>query len=119
VVDEVEPEHTGEVIRRLRSLAGLTVEDVAEQAGVDPLWLAGLEKGEGVEDLGYDDVLRLVRATQPARPDWWDEGHEHDLHLGPGADHRASTDGDRRYWARIESVREEIRRHYQRGRQAS
>lgn len=82
MVAEAEPAHTGEVLCRLRAKAGLTIDEVAARAAVEPAQLASLEAGTGVRDLGYDEVLRLVRATQPPRPDWWDEGYEHDLNLG-------------------------------------
>lgn len=119
MVAEAEPAHTGEVISRLRAKAGLSLEEVAARAAVEPAQLASLEAGIGVEDLGYDDVLRLVRATQPPRPDWWDEGHEHDLNLGAFAMRNGETETDRQYWARIESVREDIHRHFEHGRRAS
>jgi len=45
----------------------------------------------------------LVRATEPPRPQWWDDGHEHDLHLPPEA--IADQDRDQQYWDRIERVR--------------
>jgi hypothetical protein len=50
---------------------------------VSEAWLAALEQGVGTADVPYAIWLTLVQATQPPRPDWWDEGYEHDLTLGP------------------------------------
>lgn len=92
----------------------MTLEEVAERAGVDPDWLADLERGVGLGDMSFSRWLPLVRATQPPRPEWWDEGHEHDLNLGPGSHGQPITDGEREYWRRIEAVRREIERSYAR-----
>lgn len=110
-----EPRHGGEYLRRLRERAGMTLGQVAERARVDPGWLAEIEE-HGTESLLYSQILDLVRATQPPRPEWWDEGHEHDLLVGPAGYPPPRTDGERRYWARVEAVRSAIRRHYRRGR---
>jgi transcriptional regulator with XRE-family HTH domain len=110
--------HSGEYLRSLRERAGMTVEEVAQRAGVDPTWLSDVERN-GTHDLLYSDICSLVRATQPPRPDWWDEGYEHDLNLGPDAVVGPLTPSQQEYWARIEAVRAEIRRHYDRGRRAS
>jgi hypothetical protein len=94
---------TSAYVRSLRCKAGLGITEVADRAGVDPAWLERFEAG--LEELGinYDQLLTLVRATQPPRPEWWDEGHEHDLHLPAGA----IVEGARnpKYWERIERVR--------------
>lgn len=96
----------------------MTVGEVAGRAGVDPEWLADVEK-HGTESLGYGEITALIRATQPPRPDWWDEGYEHDLMLGPEGYAAPRTETQRRYWRRIEAVRATIRDHYRRGRAAS
>lgn len=67
-------------LRKLRNEANLSIEVVAERAGVSSTWLERFEAGTDEGDISYDLILRIVRATQPPRPDWWDEGHEHDLH---------------------------------------
>lgn len=113
-----EPRHAGEQLRSLRERAGMTLDEVAARAGVDPRWLARIER-EGTEGLLYSEIMAIARATQPPRPEWWDEGHEHDLHLGEGAYVGLLTPEQEAYWAKIQAVREEIRRHYRRGRRAS
>jgi len=50
----------------------------------------------GTQRLSYEQITSLVRATQPPRPSWWDEGHEHDLslvdaHLAPRSGLRPIT----------------------------
>jgi transcriptional regulator with XRE-family HTH domain len=110
-----EPRHGGEYLRRLRERAGMTAREVADRAGVDPGWLADVEE-HGTEGLSYSEITELVRATQPPRPPWWDEGHEHDLLLGPDGYAEPRGESQRRYWRRIEAVRAAIRDHYQRGR---
>lgn len=101
-----EPAHTGELVRRLREAAGLSVEQVAERAGIAPQRLQALETGQGVGELGFAEVCALVRATQPPRPQWWSEAFEHDLtvaRLGPPA-----TAEGRRYWKRVAEVRKQL-----------
>jgi transcriptional regulator with XRE-family HTH domain len=100
----------------MRERAGMTIEEVATRAGVDPQWLASIEAGVGTHDVLYSQWLTLVRATQPPRPEWWDDGHEHDLHLPPGGHHEPRTPAEQDYWERIERVRSGIREHYRRGR---
>jgi len=103
-----EPAHTGELVRRLREAAGLSIEQVAAGGGVTPERLKALEAGQGVAELGYDDVCALVRATQPPRPTWWLDGFEHDLtvtRLAPPA-----TPAGRRYWSQVAEVREQLER---------
>lgn len=100
------PAHTGELVRRLREAAGLSVEQVAVRAGITRESLRALETGQGVSELGYDDVCALVRATQPPRPTWWSDGFEHDLtvtRFGPPA-----TAEGRRYWSRVAEVRQQL-----------
>ncbi len=95
---------TREYVHAHRVAARLSIEELAARADVDPRWLAAFEAGERGEELTYDVLLALVRATEPARPDWWDEGHEHDLRLPAGAaGHTESTGND--YWERVEAVR--------------
>jgi transcriptional regulator with XRE-family HTH domain len=112
---DVETPHAGEELRSLRERAGMTVEEVAARAGVDPGWLAELESGTGTREVLYSQWVELVKATQPPRPQWWDEGHEHDLSLPPDGHHDPTTDTGRRYWDRIAAVRAEIEAHYRRG----
>ena len=76
---------TFEYIHLLRVRSGLRVGEVARRAGVTSQWLEQFEAGLIVEGINYDQLLALVRATQPERPEWWDCGHEHDLHLPPSA----------------------------------
>jgi hypothetical protein len=71
---------TSEFVRRHRVNAGLSVSELAVRVGVSPAWLERVEAGHGGDELTYDGLLALVRATRPPRPAWWDEGHEHDLH---------------------------------------
>jgi len=108
--------HAGEQLADLRTKAGLTVGELAARAGVDPEWIAQLEAGVGTGDVLYHQWVALVRATQPPRPSWWDEGHEHDLSLPPGGHRAPQTESGRAYWARIEAVRAGITEHYSRGR---
>jgi len=111
-----EPAHAGVQLQRLRLAAGMTVVEVAERAGVDAGWLARLEAGEGTHDVLYSQWVALARATQPPRPDWWDDGYEHDLALPPGGHREPTTEGGRRYWDRVAAVAAEIEEHYARGR---
>lgn len=90
-------------MRQLRLRAGKTVEQVAARAGMETNELEEIERC-GTERLSYDQITSLVRATQPPRPEWWDEGHEHDLslidaHIPPRSGAEAN------YWARIANVR--------------
>lgn len=111
-----EAAHAGEQLQRLRAAAGMTVEQVAERAGVDGEWLRRLEAGEGTHDVLYSQWTALVRATQPPRPEWWDDGYEHDLSLPPDGHREPTTDSGRRSWARVAAVAAEIEEHYGRGR---
>jgi hypothetical protein len=99
---------TSEYVRSHRVASGLSIEQLAARVDVDPGWLAAFEAGERVEELTYDLLLRLVRATEPPRPEWWDDGHEHDLHLPAGAE---GVGGARHsdYWRRVAAVRAESR----------
>ena len=108
--------HAGGQLRQLRQRAGMSVEEVANRAAVAPDWLRRLEDGAGTTSVLYDEWVKLVRATQPPRPEWWDEGHEHDLHLPPGGHHEPRTPSERDYWDRIERVRSEIHQRYRHGR---
>ncbi|MDQ3641622.1 MAG: helix-turn-helix domain-containing protein [Actinomycetota bacterium] len=114
--DVAEAAHAGEQLQRLRVAAGMTVEEVAERAEVDVEWLRRLEAGEGTHDVLYSQWTALVRATQPPRPEWWDDGYEHDLGLPPDGHREPTTDSGRRYWARVAAVAAEIEEHYGRGR---
>ena len=96
----------------------MTIEEVAHRAGVIAARLAEIER-VGTFGLAYGEVAAVVRATQPARPDWWDEGHEHDLSLGPHGLPPPRSAEERAYWRRIETVRADIDAHYRRGRAAS
>lgn len=93
-----------EYIRGRRIQARMTVQSLAARAGVSVDWLEAFEAGWGAEELTYDRLLTLVRATEPPRPEWWDEGHEHDLHLGSSAA-AVGAGGSSDYWARIQAVR--------------
>ncbi len=99
---------TFEYIHLLRVRSGLGVGEVARRAGVTSQWLEQFETGLIVEGINYDQLLALVRATQPERPEWWDCGHEHDLHLPPSAVRGRERHPD--YWARIDRVRDANRR---------
>jgi hypothetical protein len=94
----------------------MTVGELAARAGVDAAWLASLEAGQGTRDVLYSQWAALVRATQPPRPEWWDDGYEHDLSLPPAGHREPVTESGHRYWNRIEAVRQEIADHYDRGR---
>jgi transcriptional regulator with XRE-family HTH domain len=104
---ETEPEHGGEYVRRLRVAAGLTADEVAARAGIATQELDEIEL-HGTDKLSYDQIVSLVKATQPPRPSWWDEGHEHDLSL-VNAHLAARTQEEVRYWNRIQTVRARIR----------
>ena len=100
---------TSEYVRHHRLAAHLSVEELASRVGVSANWLTRFEAGDA-EELTYELLLALVRATQPERPGWWDDGHEHDLHLGPGGVADAAQQIDRDgYWARIAAVRDRNR----------
>ncbi len=114
--DVAEPAHAGEQLQALRVAAGMTVAEVAERAGVDVDWLRRLEAGDGTHDVLYSQWTSLVRATQPPRPEWWDEGYEHDLSLPPDGHREPTTDSGRRYWARVAAVAAQIKEHYGHGR---
>jgi len=116
VVDVTEPAHAGEQLQHLRVAAGMTVSEVAERAGVGADWLGRLETGEGTHDVLYSQWAALVRATQPPRPDWWDGGYEHDLSLPPDGHREPTSEGGRRYWARVAAVAADIEEHYGHGR---
>ena len=116
--DQDEFRHSGEYLKSLREQAGMTLEEVAERAGVEPAWLDNIESN-GTHDLLYSEICNLARATQPPRPEWWDEGYEHDLTLHPHGHPEPRTESEREYWAQIEAVQAEIREWYQRGRRAS
>jgi transcriptional regulator with XRE-family HTH domain len=102
--DSSGPMSTSEYVRTHRVAGGLSVEDLAEKVGVSADWLTAFEDGERTGELTYALLLALVRATQPPRPAWWDDGHEHDLHLGErGRANRDPATDD--YWDRLEGVR--------------
>lgn len=110
--------HTGEYLKSLRQQAAMSIAEVANRAGIDPASLERIER-EGTHDLLYSEICSIVRATQPPRPEWWDEGYEHDLNLGENPVVGPLNASQREYWARIEAVRAEIRRHYERGQRTS
>ncbi len=110
--DQTDPEHGGHYLRDLRRRACLSIDQVAERAGVEPAWLTDVE-ARGTRALLYSQIAAVVRATQPPRPPWWDEGHEHDLLLGPnGRPARQLTEHEEQYWANIDEVRATIRAGY-------
>ena len=94
----------------------MTLDEVAMRAGVDREWLAALENGVGTHDVLYSEWVDLVKATQPPRPEWWDDGYEHDLSLPPEGHHEPTTPNGRRYWERIARVASQIEESYGRGR---
>jgi len=104
-VDVEKPTTTSEYIRQQRLAAGLSVEELAARVRVEPTWLAAFEDGSQTEELTYELLLELVRATQPTRPEWWDSGHEHDLHLGPNPTPPGQEPRPTGYWSRIARVR--------------
>ena len=99
---------TSTYIRSLRVIAGLSIDELAERAGVDPKWLDHFESGLDEEGINYDQLLQLSQATQPPRPEWWDDGYEHDLQLPPESVIDRSENSQ--YWERIEQVRSANRR---------
>ena len=99
---------TAGYVRSLRVSAGLSIGDLARKAGVEEDWLERFEDGRVDEGPNYDLLLKLIAATQPPRPDWWDSGHEHDLHLPPSA--IRDRDKHPEYWERVEQVRDSNRR---------
>lgn len=108
--------NAGQQLRDLRLRAGLSIDQAASRAGAEPAWWAELEDGVGTTEVSYHRWLQLVRATQPPRPPWWDEGYEHDLHLGEQGIVTMRSGEERSYWDRIAAVRAEIRRNYEHGR---
>lgn len=115
-----DPDHTGVWVRAERELAGMTRTQVVERLRTDPLhplpeateeWLAAIESGVGVTDLTYAQITALSRATVPPRPDWWEEGYEHDLGFSREGHAPPRTEGYRRYWARVATVHEEVQRY--------
>lgn len=118
--DDPDPEHSGIWVRAEREFAGMTPASVVARLRHDPLhpmlwaseeWLAAVEAGVGVLDLTFADITSLSRATKPPRPDWWEEGYEHDLRFSKEGHATPATPGYRRYWARVATVREELRRY--------
>ena len=99
------PPTTSEYVRQRRVGVNMSVEQLASRAGVEPAWLAAFEEGRQTEELTYELLLRLVRATELIRPEWWDEGHEHDLHLGADAMPSGPDSRTSGYWSRIRRVR--------------
>lgn len=99
---------TFEYVRLLRVRSGLSVEEVGRRADVSTEWLEQFEAGLIREGINYDLLLALVRAIEPERPEWWDSGHEHDLHLPSTAVRSRERYPD--YWARIDQVRDANRR---------
>ena len=94
---------TSGYIRSLRIRAGLSTNEVAARAGVNTEWLHRFEAGLDEEGVNYDQLLKLAQATQPDRPEWWDDGYDHDLHLPPESVVDRSRNPE--YWERIEQVR--------------
>lgn len=94
---------TYEYVHSLRVGAGLSIDVVAQRAGVGSEWLERFESGFEVGGVDYETLLRLIRAVQPPRPEWWDEGHEHDLHLPDWA--IPHKECHHQYWEKIEKVR--------------
>lgn len=92
-----------EYLCSLRLAAGLSVGEVSRGAGVTEAWLVRFEAGRLAEGPNYDLLLRLIQATQPPRPEWWDSGHEHDLNLPGGA--ARSRERHAGYWEKIDQVR--------------
>lgn len=100
---------TSEYVRRGRRGADLSVEELAARVGVSADWLTRFEAGDA-DGLTYELLLELARATQPDRPAWWDDGHEHDLQLGRCGVAAAYEEADPNgYFARIEAVRDRNR----------
>ncbi len=56
------PDHVrcGSVLRQAREAAGLSIQQLARQAGVDPRYLAGIERGEN--NVALEILLKIVRA---------------------------------------------------------
>ena len=55
-----------------------------------------------------------MKATQPPRPEWWDEGYQHYLSLPPMATTTRRRPAGRGTWAYIAMVRSEIEENYRR-----
>jgi transcriptional regulator with XRE-family HTH domain len=54
--------HLGKTIRGLRLEKGWTQEELAEQAGIHPTYVGGIERGE--RNVGFDNLLNIARALQ-------------------------------------------------------
>lgn len=52
----------GKTIRELRLEKGWTQEELAEQAGIHPTYIGGVERGE--RNIGFDNILNIARALQ-------------------------------------------------------
>lgn len=107
--------HIGETVTILRRRAGMSDADLAARSGLTEKVLQELQAGIGLDRLGYDAWMALIRATQPRRPEWWDDGYEHDLSLGQDERAVSSEPASMRYWDRVETIRAQVREHYRHG----
>jgi len=101
----------------------MTRADLAARVATDPIdprphldeeWIARVEAGVGVRDVTYGEWALLWRSTRLPRPDWWEEGYEHDLGFAWSGHREPDPDdyGYRQYWARVRTVAEENERPY-------
>lgn len=72
-------------------------------------WLTSFEAGSLADGRPCDLLLKLIAATQPPRPDWWDSGHDHDLNLNLPSRAVRNRHRHPEYWRKIEAVHERNR----------
>lgn len=103
----------GETMRRARERAGTTRADLAGVCGVPEAEIAAMEDHlERVTVTEWDPFMAALDATAPPRPDWWEEGADHDASLGveDRGDPALLDDAERAYWAGIDAWKAEPRR---------
>jgi len=91
----------------------MTRADLAGVSGVPEADIAAME--DRLDKVGVaeiDDYEAALDATAPPRPDWWEEGAEHDATLRPEdrPDPATLDAAGRAYWAGIDAWKAELRR---------
>jgi hypothetical protein len=113
--------HGGEHLRSDRERAGMSRAELAARARndsldprpyIDEAWITRVEADSGVQDVTFAEWMTLGRSLQPPRPDWWEEGYEHDLRFAWSGHREPVTESGRQYWARVRTVAAEGRWGY-------
>ncbi|MGI8574637.1 MAG: hypothetical protein ACR2MA_04675 [Egibacteraceae bacterium] len=110
-------------LREARLRVGIGLDELAARTAtdlLDPLpridaeWLAKVENGTLGRPLTYREWQTIGRSLLPPRPDWWEEGYEHDVRFAwSGHQDPARHEYERRrYRARVRTVAEECDRPY-------